>query len=89
MKPLLIAPVAALLLSACQTEAGGESQPDTCGAAGLTELVGTPHMGHDFTDPDRKLRIIPPNSAITMDYLETRLNVDIDEDGVIIRFWCG
>jgi hypothetical protein len=34
-------------------------------------------------------RIIPPDSAITQDHNPERVNVDVDEDGVILRVWCG
>lgn len=34
-------------------------------------------------------RIIPPDSAVTQDFRPDRVNVDLDEDGMIIRVWCG
>lgn len=34
-------------------------------------------------------RIIPPDSAVTQDHRPERVNVDLDEDGVILRVWCG
>ncbi|WP_272003749.1 I78 family peptidase inhibitor [Roseovarius sp. ZX-A-9] len=62
---------------------------DTCGAAAHADKIGTPHTDHDFTDPDHPHRIIPPNSAVTLDHRPDRLNVDVDEGGVITRIWCG
>ena len=37
----------------------------------------------------RSLRWIPPNSAITMDYREDRLNVEYDDSFTITRLYCG
>lgn len=36
-----------------------------------------------------KSRIIPPDTAVTQDYRADRVNVDLDEDGVVTRVWCG
>lgn len=59
-----------------------------CGADQVQDLVG--QMVDDSRDrfgPDA--RIIPPNSPITKDYRRNRLNVDLDEAGLITRIWCG
>lgn len=37
----------------------------------------------------REFRWIPPNSAVTMDYRPTRLNVEYDEDSVVTAIRCG
>jgi hypothetical protein len=34
-------------------------------------------------------RVIEPGMAITEDYRETRLNIDLDAQGRIARLWCG
>jgi hypothetical protein len=87
-----IAFAAALLtLAACQPEEAVVQQPDndTCGAAAFSDRIGTPAQNHDFADANRPHRIIPPNSAVTMDHRPDRLNVDLDEKGIITRIWCG
>ncbi len=97
MKPVTIAVLTLTALSACQTGAGETSVPaalpegeaDTCGASEFAAAIGTAQADHDFADPDRPLRIIPPMSAITMDHNPSRLNVDLDEDGKVLRLWCG
>lgn len=38
--------------------------------------------------PERA-RIIPPESAVTQDFRPDRVNVDIDEDGIVTGVWCG
>lgn len=35
------------------------------------------------------VRVIPPNSAVTMDYNAGRLNLETDAQGRITRFHCG
>ncbi|RKF16318.1 hypothetical protein D6850_01810 [Roseovarius spongiae] len=86
---------AALFSAACVPESAPRDAnltnpgPDACGASAYADTVGTPRADHDFTDGDRPLRIIPPDSAVTMDYRADRLNVDIDEDGIVTRVWCG
>lgn len=81
------------LLAACVHGENGMKvhDPDamTCGADGLQELVGQPADAHDFKVDGRPLRILPPGSAMTMDHRPDRLNVDVDEDGLITRIWCG
>jgi len=89
LKFLLIALAAMLLLTAYQLGEPDVTQADTCGAAEYAALIGTPQADHDFSNASRPHRIIPPNSAITMDYNPERLNVDVTSDGVITRFWCG
>ena len=97
MRPVMLAVLALTVLSACQTGSGDTSVPaaapegkaDTCGASEFAAAIGTAHADHDFADPGRPLRIIPPMSAITMDHNPSRLNVDLDEDGKVLRLWCG
>lgn len=90
MLRLMILPATALVLAACQPGTAEMSDaPDACGATALASLVGTAAAAHDFSDPDRPHRVIPPNAAVTMDHRPDRLNVDVDADGVITRLWCG
>jgi|EndMetStandDraft_4_1072995.scaffolds.fasta_scaffold304451_2 hypothetical protein len=67
---------------------------DACGAAKLgdyrNQLPSTETMariretvGHD------RIRAIHPGDAVTMDFRDDRLNVDIDENGRIKLFRCG
>lgn len=76
-------------LAACQTEEDTMATPadeDACGAASLQELVGQPVAGQSF---EGEHRIIPPNSAVTMDYRAERLNIATDATGKITRIYCG
>lgn len=90
---LLTVPVA-LVLSACgPSEPTGPAlnQPDrdACGASAYSDRVGQSHTQFDFSAPNRPLRILGPDSPMTMDYRIERLNVDIDKAGKITRIWCG
>ena len=67
---------------------------DDCGASKAARFLGktvTPDVraqvskavGHDL------IRWIGPGDAVTMDYSEARLNVDLDGGGKITGFRCG
>ncbi len=91
---------AATALAACGAGAPGGArsgaQPvfspavsDSCGASGYSDRIGKDHKGFDFSAPNRPVRIVGPDMAMTMDYRIDRLNVDIDGRGRITRIWCG
>ena len=99
-KPALLA--ATLGLSACHpltsstsATTGATTGTDmpgnttTCGVNTLQALVGLPAAEVEFTQDPAALRIIPPNSAVTMDFRADRVNVDTDAKGMITRIWCG
>lgn len=90
MKQLLSTLPLPLLLAAC----GGFGFDDTveidiCPASELTELVGGPEDVADTIDYDGPVRVIHPDSVITEDYRPERLNIDVNDAGLIERFWCG
>ena len=85
----------AILLAACQSTTGetpisgpASNTAGLCAARQLQGLLGTPVNQADLTGQD-PLRIIPPNSAVTMDYNPERLNIEIDESGTITSVTCG
>lgn len=72
---------------------GGEILPpppfeDTCGAMGYKGLVGRPVAAVTLPDTLRT-RVIKPGDAVTKDYRPARMNIDLDDEGVIVRLWCG
>ena len=83
-----ITAAATLALAACQPTPGPTPGPDSCNAGQYQALIGTPVDNADFSGQD-SLRIIPPNSAVTMDHRPDRLNVETDADGLILRLYCG
>lgn len=88
--PLLLAPVAALTLAACQPDLVATPAPEPdCGAAALQGLVGQP-LGVFAAPPQaRAVRVIGPDMAVTMDYRPDRLNVEHDRARIIRRVYCS
>ena len=90
--------IAPFVLAACVE---GQSPPDpvvseppsppakACGAADLQYLVGQPESVLQTMKFGGDTRIIRPGMAVTMDYRENRLNIEIDNAGKIGRVSCG
>src|SRR5690606_19521474 len=87
----LLAILAALALAACAPGGPARNSPDrdACGASAYFDMVGQNHAQFDFSPENHPVRILGPNSPMTMDYQIKRLNVDIDNSGQITRVWCG
>lgn len=93
-----IAALAPLALAACvpatPADPGGPAFPvgadDTCNAAPLVPLIGRDSSAlatiGNRRDP---MRVIRPGQAVTMDYIATRLNVELNAADRIIRLSCG
>lgn len=67
---------------------------DQCGAALLARFAGA--VASDeiratiaAAAGERRVRYIAPGDAVTQDYRIDRLNVELGEDGRIVRFRCG
>lgn len=60
-----------------------------CGAPELQGLVGQPATVLETMKFGTETRIIRPGMAVTMDYRENRLNIEIDRNEVISRVSCG
>jgi hypothetical protein len=80
--------LAVLLVAGCQT--GGEmgESEDTCGAERYRSLVGT-NVAAVTLPAELDVRVIGPDEAVTMDFVETRLNLRTDADGTILEVYCG
>lgn len=83
--PLLLA--ATLGLAACVEDP--PPPPDDCGASGLTSLIGQDRKVLDAMKFANPVRVIEPGSAVTMDYISSRLNIELDGSGKITRLTCG
>ena len=98
-------PLASLLtlsLSACAAplpptvRTGGPLPPqrDPCTAAAANGFVGQVASA-DIVEQARVAaqadvaRVLHPGDVVTMEYRAGRLNVDVDERGVIVRLRCG
>lgn len=102
--PPLLALLAPLALGACvipvpvpnDTPGAVEVIPaDTCGARGLGRFVGGPAgavEGVRLVGADGQpavVRVIRPGDAVTMDFREDRVNVEVDAAGAVSRIYCG
>ena len=88
--------VVLLLPAACATTTVAPSAlgERTCDAAPTQQLVGqtvTQALGVEAMrlSGAEILRWIPPNSAVTMDYRQNRLNVSYDENALVTDINCG
>lgn len=65
---------------------GGVNQ---CGALDLQFLVGGPASALNSMRFNKPVRVIYPDTAVTMDYSADRLNFEVDRTGRISRVSCG
>ena len=93
---LVVATLTGPALSACTLMAPAETgstqtveQTDPCKAKSDAGLMGTPATDPAVPPASRMVRHIRPNSIVTMDFAEARLNIDIDANGVITGLRCG
>jgi hypothetical protein len=52
-------------------------------------LIGKPATDAAVPPAGPQVRHLPPGSQVTMDFSPTRLNIDIDDAGVITALRCG
>ncbi|WP_430403710.1 I78 family peptidase inhibitor [Hyphomonas sp.] len=62
---------------------------DTCGMAAFESYIGQPAASIPAVDLPDRARIVGPDTQVTMDYVEGRLNVLTDEAGTVIGLKCG
>ncbi|MEO0784439.1 MAG: I78 family peptidase inhibitor [Pseudomonadota bacterium] len=62
---------------------------DTCGMRVVRGFLGRPASEIPEARLPEIYRILAPTDQATMDYIQTRLNVLTDEDGMVIGFKCG
>jgi hypothetical protein len=98
MKHILLPLPVIALVAACEVQGTGlpplgvpepDAAADTCGATRFAYLVGQPMAVVDRTTFPSGTRIILPDTAVTMDFREERLNVLIDGNAVVERVYCG
>ena len=86
-KPFLIVS-AALGLAACMPSKQSETGPETCPKSQFTSLIGTDINAAIFP-LTLTYRTIYPGDAVTTDHLPERMNVQVDDNGVITGVSCG
>jgi hypothetical protein len=89
MPPLIL--VLALTLAACQPVGAPIADPmaPSCGAEALQPLLGQPLARFTAPPAAKAVRVIGPDTAVTMDFRPDRLNVEHDAQRVITRIYCG
>ncbi|WP_395543657.1 I78 family peptidase inhibitor [Neotabrizicola sp. sgz301269] len=88
---ILLATGLAIGLSACveTIPAEPEPNPNACGAAELQFLVGQNRSVLAMMTLPAPVRVIEPGTAVTMDYVESRLNIELDAKNRITRVYCS
>lgn len=76
-------------LAACQVETPATERPETCPAADFQSFVGQPISALDPDAVPALHRVIGPNTAVTMDYVEERMNIEHDTTRIVTRIYCG
>ncbi|MCC7320187.1 MAG: hypothetical protein IT542_04315 [Rubellimicrobium sp.] len=90
-----LALLAPLALSACIVVAPGADVPatmpaaDECGAAAILPLVGQPASVLSGMTLPADTRVITPGMAVTMDFRANRMNIMLDDAGMIESVTCG
>jgi hypothetical protein len=79
----------ATALAACVEGESPMPTEDACGASMMGDLVGQNRSVLETMKFAGPVRIIEPGMAVTMDYIETRLNIELNEAGTITRVSCG
>lgn len=62
---------------------------NACGAEDLQDLVGQKATVLETMRFSTVVRVIRPGEAVTMDFAAQRLNLEVDESGLIARVHCG
>lgn len=62
---------------------------DSCGASRYQTLIGQHAMVADLMEEANLARVLRPGMMTTMIYLPERMNIAIDESGIIERVYCG
>ena len=80
-----------LLCAACTPSAPPvpEGVNDTCNAAAYAGLIGQRDTALERVLILAPVRVVRPNTAVTMDFLADRINFIIDEANTIARIQCG
>jgi hypothetical protein len=74
-------------------ESGRRGQPVGAVSCDFNIWLGRPLneglVAEQLQAMNRPYRILPPGSMMTMDYSPSRVNFELDENGVVKRIFCG
>ncbi|MAU46606.1 MAG: hypothetical protein CMP09_17675 [Yangia sp.] len=74
------------LLAACEPEMVEEA--GACSPERFTPLIGS-NIAAVTLPADANIRVLAPNSVMTMDFNPTRVNIKHNAEGVITEVTCG
>lgn len=77
------------MLSGCTNSYPVATDDDACGALALGHLVGGPVSAFDPKSVSVPVRMIGPDTAVTMDYNPMRMNVQHSKSRIIESITCG
>lgn len=91
--PFWSLPILALVIGCAAPGAGGGGSPatppeDACGASTLQGLVGQVYSPDMAPERDPQVRVIRPDTVVTMDFRADRLNIILDENDVVTDVRC-
>lgn len=69
-------------------EEGLENTLPACDHAALIGMQGNTAQA-ELEKDGHTVRLLPPDSMMTMDFREDRVNIEMDESGTVTRVWCG
>ena len=83
-----------VMLAALATQMPAGEAPKSCPSSRAAELVdgrydAAARKRASAIAGKSPVRWILPGSAVTQDYVPERLNVEVGDDGVVHRVWCG
>ncbi len=64
-------------------------EPDNCGAESLSGLIGQPEGMLRTVQIPAEVRVVPFGALVTQEYNSHRVDIYLDENGLIARITCG
>jgi len=64
-------------------------EPDSCGADALSGLMGQPEGMLRTVQITHEYRVVPFGNLVTQEYNAHRIDIYLDENGLIARITCG
>jgi hypothetical protein len=96
MKHILLPAFAVLAIAACDPIDPAPAKPvapkatDVCNANEVQDFVGQKRLAIDKKRIKTSVvRYLKPDSAVTLDYSEQRMNIVLDENNTVLRVMCA
>lgn len=87
LSALLLLPLLAACVPAPEDD-GFAPPPETCPAADYEGLVGS-SLAAVTLPAGLNMRIIGPDTAVTLEIIDSRINFFVDDDGIVTSVSCG